>query len=259
MSLLDLNDSPLLVAALTYASWGWPVLPLKPSQKQPATEHGLLEATKDLTIIRRWWELNPNFNIGLVTGIAFDALDLDGQEAIRAVNRLSGGYKHAGPVQNTGRGYHLIFAPSGSHNHAKLADAPLDYRGIRGYIVGAPSIHPDGHRYQWVKDGPLPTVPEFLRSLLFPEPKVRRTPVDDPNIRKALDEEKDIVGIFRELGLDPKPWGKKAYLTCPFHKGDNTPSLVLYLETNSFYCFGCDEYGDPLNVRRWIKTGKLRR
>jgi hypothetical protein len=139
-----------------------------------------------------------------------------------------------------------------------MSGDPIDYRGLRGYIVAAPSVHPDGHRYQWVKEGDLPVVPQFLRPLLFPEPRVRKTPKDNPAIMQALEKEKDIVEIFRELGYDPKPWGNKSYLQCPFHTGDNTPSLVLYHKTNSFYCFGCEEFGDPLNVRRWINTGKLR-
>lgn len=32
------------------------------------------------------------------------------------------------------------------------------------------------------------------------------------------------------------------YCVCPFHKGDNTPSLKVYHK--SFYCFGCQKGGD---------------
>ncbi len=237
------------------------MLPLYPERKQPAVLRGLTDATTELDQVGAWWDLNPDFNIGLVTGVAFDALDLDGKEAVRVVNTLAGGYKHPGPVQNTGRGYHLLFSASGSSNHTKLAKAPIDYRGTRGYIVAAPSIHPDGHRYQWVKDGDLPPIPRFLWSYLFPPRRVGR---EDRASRPAwvdvrLAEEKDIVSIFREMGLEAKAWGSKAYLHCPFHTGDNQASLVLYLKTNSFTCFGCGATGDPLNVREWIDYGTMPR
>jgi hypothetical protein len=259
VNLLSLNDVSLKEAALEYAERGWHVLPLEPKMKKPAGEvvrDGLNSATNDPGMVGWYWDYNPNYNIGLVTGIDFDVLDIDGQEAIRAINTLAGGYKHTGPVQDTGRGYHLLFRPSGSTNHTKLADSPLDFRGTRGYIVGSPSIHPDGHRYRWVKDGDLPDVPEFLHSYLFPPTNpVRVERKDKPWLEEALKKEKDIVGIFQEMGLEVKAWGSKAYLHCPFHEGDNQASLVLYLKTNSFTCYGCAATGDPLNVRKFIRDG----
>ena len=257
MDLLTVNDMSLADAAATYGEMGWPVLPLLSNRKQPATKHGLLEATNNVEQIKWWWRQDPNYNIGLVTGIVFDALDLDGVAGINAFANWLPGYYHHGPVQATGKGYHLLFEKSGSKNHARINGDPVDYRGIRGYIVGAPSIHPDGHKYLWSRSGILPAIPRELRSFLFPEPRVRKTAVNDPVITKRLEDEKNIVEIFQEMGYEPRPWGNKAYLNCPFHKGDNTPSLVLYPNTNSFYCFGCDAWGDPLNVRKWQATGEL--
>ena len=34
-------------AALTYASWGWHVIPVVPNGKIPATQHGVKDATTD--------------------------------------------------------------------------------------------------------------------------------------------------------------------------------------------------------------------
>jgi len=50
-------------AALTYASWGWHVIPVVPNGKVPATQHGVKDATTDPEQITRWWAQNPDFNI----------------------------------------------------------------------------------------------------------------------------------------------------------------------------------------------------
>ena len=57
-----------LDAALSYASWGWHVLPLIPNDKRPASAHGVHDATTDADQIKRWWAQNPNYNIGIAAG-----------------------------------------------------------------------------------------------------------------------------------------------------------------------------------------------
>lgn len=39
-------------------------------------------------------------------------------------------------------------------------------------------------------------------------------------------------------------------IECPFHNGDNTPSLHIYTEQHRWYCFGCHKGGD---IYEWIK------
>ena len=56
-------------AALTYASWGWHVIPVVPNGKIPATQHGVKDATTDPEQIAIWWAQNPEFNIGIAAGV----------------------------------------------------------------------------------------------------------------------------------------------------------------------------------------------
>ena len=72
-------------AALTYASWGWHVLPVVPNGKVPATQHGVKDATTDPEQIARWWAQNPDFNIGIAAGersgiVVFDVDPRNGGE-----------------------------------------------------------------------------------------------------------------------------------------------------------------------------------
>jgi hypothetical protein len=167
-------------------------------------------------------------------------------------------YLHRGPVASTGKGYHLLFAVTGSKNHSGLFDASIDFRGDNGYIVAPPSVHPSGHRYVWATAGDLPDAPDWLKEAIFPPKPERTTDPNDPKIRGMISREKDIVTQFSSLYPNVKRVGDRYVLYCPFHK-DDTASLVLYPATNSFFCFGCGEYGDPLNVARWMRTGMLRR
>ena len=256
-SLVNLNDQPLLYAALAYVSKGWPVLPLVPKNKNPLTSHGLLDSSTDPDQIRAWWNKYREANIGIRTGIAFDVLDIDGEAgspAWQSIRDITGGqYIHTGPVASTGKGYHLLFEVTGARNTANKLPG-LDFRGQNGYIVASPSIHPSGHRYQWVRDpGPLPEAPGWLEQLL--------TPPKQAQINKLYPPEnmEDILSVF-ELWKDEHPLrqiGQKYITNCIFHD-DSTPSLVLYPENNSFYCFGCNEWGDSLNLRNYINTGSLR-
>ena len=60
-------------------------------------------------------------------------------------------------------------------------------------------------------------------------------------VKKHIDIVKvlaDEIKIFKR--------GKNFVARCPFH-ADNNPSLVIYQETQSWYCFGCGKGGDVIN------------
>lgn len=224
----------LLGWALAYGTRGWPVLPLHhpltfgpkdgPGRaecscrvsgchaqgKHPRTANGLTGATTDAGVIRSWWDRWPEANIGLLTGVAFDVLDLDGIHALDALDGLAP--PEAGtittPVAITGRGVHLFFSPLGAGNRAAMAPG-VDWRGVGGYVVAAPSAHHlHGDRYSWGDldgcgiDDPLAPAPKWLADLVVRPAGPRFAPPTEAGGsrygRTALDAEVGRVAMAPE-------------------------------------------------------------
>jgi hypothetical protein len=202
---------------LEYASRGWAVFPVFPTQehsalcscprgqkfaetddptdncespaKHPMTKNGLKDATTDTRTINGWWMRNPRANIGLPTGVTFDVLDVDCPDWEQGLEGLPGVYRTvfakimAGTIHaaETGKkGLHLLFEPTGIGNRAKFV-GNCDWRGKGGYIVAPPSQHASGYNYRWLYDGdppPLPKCPQFIIDALN-APKARTAAYDD--------------------------------------------------------------------------------
>lgn len=62
----------------------------------------------------------------------------------------------------------------------------------------------------------------------------------------------DIVSIFSSY-VDLKSLGKNKKCSCPFHS-EKTPSMVVYEDTQSFYCFGCGVGGDVITFIEKIEN-----
>ncbi len=268
----------LSAAAISYAERGWRVFPLKEGQKTPLTRTGFKVATCDPALIQAWWEHWPNANIGLATGHTFDVLDVDGPDGVAALRAFwkerDIAYHHTGPISLTGKGWHYLFATTERGNGAAMLgeDSKLDFRGLGGYIVAPPSLHPLGHHSTWDErrgvDLPLPEPPEWLielvdRTSTGPKatPKKVIVPGIDATVLRAMDQNRSITveaaalaarQSYRDVsielvceskGIALRQHGRYLQGLCPFH-GETTPSFTVYPENNTFYCYGCGAYGD---------------
>jgi Bifunctional DNA primase/polymerase, N-terminal len=196
----------LLDAALGYAARGIPVYPAhwpcpapdgaspgcscrhgaacdRPA-KHPLVRHGIHDATTDPAQLQRWWQRWPQANLGLATGIIFDALDIDGPAGLAALRQLArtAGLRFPGPLVATGGGgWHHWFTPTGLGNRPPRSLAHIDWRGIGGCVLAPPSHHISGERYRWLRQldqTPLPEVPTALRALLDPDRPTTPRPTD---------------------------------------------------------------------------------
>lgn len=142
----------LLDAALLYAGWGWPVFPLRPGLKVPATTNGFKDASTDLDQIRAWWDATPKANIGLPTGGSFDVIDIDaptGWGSYAKMQDTDALPDVHGVVSTAGAGLHLYVKPHPGRRSAAGTLPGIDIRATGGYIVAPPSVDYRGYGYLW--------------------------------------------------------------------------------------------------------------
>lgn len=155
--------SPLWRGALELAGQGFRVFPLKPRSKEPAIREWQAKATTSPTQLARWWKKWPDANVGVVTGEGLVVVDLDGAEAYAYAREK--GFANT-PSVETGRaggGQHLWFSGEGRNSRGTV-HPDIDVRGLGGYVVAPPSVHPDtGALYEWLVglDRRLALLPEW--------------------------------------------------------------------------------------------------
>jgi hypothetical protein len=144
----------LLAAALWYAKQGIACFPLKPGLKVPATARGFKDASTDTEQIRTWWTITPAANIGLPTGIRFDVIDIDGPPGYLSLDGMR--QQDAippllGKAYTSSGGRHLYVQPKPGRGNTARIFPGIDYRGLGGYVVAAPSISAEtGRRWAWI-------------------------------------------------------------------------------------------------------------
>jgi Bifunctional DNA primase/polymerase, N-terminal/Primase C terminal 1 (PriCT-1) len=164
----------MLPSALMLARKRLHVFPCLPRDKRPATASGVKAATADLDTIRRWWQQDPQFNIGIATGApsGIFVLDVDGIDAEVELRKLAPhGALPATVEAITARGRHVYFKMPNAlpirNSVGKLAPG-LDVRATGGYVLAPPSIHPTGRRYEWSVDcaSALAEAPAWLLQII---------------------------------------------------------------------------------------------
>lgn len=178
-----MSTTRFLDIATSYAERGWHVLPLRPTSKAPASKKGLLDATDNLARVTRWWKQFPTCNIGLRTGVAFDALDLDVKDGCDGIEVFDEWCTQQGvpadfsvvpTVATPSGGLHVYCSVTGAGNRAKMLPG-VDWRGRNGYVVAAGSEREDG-KYEWLDDWGATSdawaTPEQLHDLVTP-PQIR--------------------------------------------------------------------------------------
>ena len=200
-----------LKTALRYAAMGWPVLPLVPNKKVPATAHGVHDATTDPAQIKRWWGENPTYNVGIAAGkesglVVFDIDPRNGGEAGWEAWLALAGHPDEGAMQLTaGGGQHYLGLYDPAITSCKLEQG-VDLLSEGKYFVAYPSTI-DGKRYEWEGsldplDGVAPfPVPQRWRELYLNRARKKVTTAAELIKGNRNDGLTALAGAMRHHGM----------------------------------------------------------
>ena len=179
----------LASAAFRLAMRGKHVFPLAPGTKIPVKgTHGCRGATRDVDVVRAWWQRWPDANVGIATGSKSGlwVLDIDprhgGAGALAALESEHAPLPATITATTPSGGTHYYFrwpadGPEIRNSTGRIGPG-LDVLAEGGSVVAPPSIRADGQRYAWVRtDAQLAAAPGWLVNLTRPpEPR----PVSSP-------------------------------------------------------------------------------
>lgn len=173
------EKSPRLQAALELAQAGIPVFPCLPNAKEPATEHGFLDATTDLGQIERWWQ-EADYNVAFAPAEAgWSVVDPDGAAGAVAWEKLTA--EHSVPptfTVKTPHGRHYYFdgdlpMSAWSPGAKRTLGEHIDTRGTTldgrpgAYVLYPPSVV-EGIPYVTERNIDLAPVPAWAVARLAP-------------------------------------------------------------------------------------------
>jgi hypothetical protein len=153
--------------ALKYHGLGFSVIPLSPNSKIPPKGFNVVKYRQeraDIAEIWKWWEENPKYNIGIITGKTSNlfVVDIDSEVGLENINQFIPDSLIT-PTVKSPRGQHLYFKypkQSITIGTGKKQLEGTDFRGEGGYIVAPPSVI-NGSSYEWLVnlDAPLADLP----------------------------------------------------------------------------------------------------
>lgn len=178
---------------------------------------GVSEATHDAQMIREWWAVYPDANIGVATGdvsgIVVIDIDVDkgGDQSMISLEHRHGGLPETWMAWTGSGGCHFYFRMPGLdvRNSAGAIGPGIDVRGNGGYVVAPPSLHISGDKYTWDADLhprriALGELPEWLATRLVSKAERRGA---DPLPTVIKDGQRNVslaslAGSMRRRGAD---------------------------------------------------------
>jgi len=230
-------------AALLYATMDYAVLPL--TGKTPITAHGVKDASKDKDQILHWWTEFPEANIGLAAGASGKMfVDIDprngGNDTWMAIQK---GYATT-EVRTGSGGTHLHFQDPGVR-WPKTLGPGVDIQYGNKYVVAPPSVHPDGGKYEFVKQCHIKTLkaqkcPEWLLDLRDVVPV-------STNLAVPADERQAWLVDMLDLRQRKSEW----WCRCPVHE-EREPSFSVNFDRGVFSCLGCGYSGTVVQLLKMV-------
>lgn len=221
------ND--ILAAALDYAKRGWPIIPCRPLDKSPYTEHGVLDSTTDAKRIQEWWARWPRATIGLdVGGAGMMALDFDTKHGKTMAELIAGLEERLGEklpetklrARSPSGGEHWFYALGKDDIVPTTASriAPhVDVRSHNGYVVAAPSAG-----YEWLSQGKphhrTAAMLDTARTAIREKSADRDNWIIDPDLPENIDRAVDWLKTKAKIAIQGQGGDAMAYATAAYLK-----------------------------------------
>jgi hypothetical protein len=166
------KDQGNAYAAFDYIHDGLEVIRLVPGTKDPFKgSHGYLDATTDPEQVNRWWRQQPRANIGIRPPAGVVVLDIDprngGDVELGRMARFRGVLPETWTAHTGSGGFHMWYCVGelAADIRGKLCTGVDIKHHDNGYVVAPPSIHPNGHPYEWMTPptGKPADAPAWLR------------------------------------------------------------------------------------------------
>ncbi len=231
----------LLDWAIRYSKIGWFIFPLSPNSKIPLPgSHGVSDATNNEDTIRKWWDVNQSYNIGLACGVKSGIyvidIDVDKEKGVNGYESLKEFPELPKTLcQNTPRGgIHALYKTSNPPANRNSFRNGIDIRGDGYYIVLTPSIISDCKRYSWIdaklfEKESIAEFPDFMRP-------VKRMPWDQEEIKK------DIPLIIKENNNTIIERAKLYLSKCdPAIQGSGGHNKLLWAAVSLIHGFGLSD------------------
>lgn len=202
----------MLQYALELAAMGYPVFQVAPNGKRPngkTAPHGCSDATRDADVIRQWFKVSPDANLGIQCAdlLVLDADcgkkdGIDGRESIKKLEAELGKLPQTATVTTPSGGVHYYFRrpkqsiPGSTNICYNGKPTRIDIRVGNQYVVAPGSGNGKGKFY----DGNLPPISElpeipaaWIEKFLLPKDAVEapKTPLPAP---VPLYDSSDVVG-----------------------------------------------------------------
>lgn len=275
---MNQSNSTLAAAAQAIAAHGWTLLPVhgispdgrctcgkthadpKEVGKHPALYNWNSEASSDPEVVAKWWEQNPDYNIGVVCNKSgFFVIDIDPRNGgddsfqvleeraegslILTVEAITGEYNVRGRVV---RGRHLFYKCDPNEkflgNLAKEGLKGIDVKH-NGYVVLAPSRHFSGVNYEWAAgkapwETELAEAPDELMNCLR---KSQKKPV-----YSIPESKKDSFAYLAKISPDFEKFDLEKVLNEGLREGERAVGIY------QLACSMANKYGTSAQDEEWI-------
>lgn len=207
-------------AALEYAEMGWPIIPIKPTEKKPCVRmgKGFHLASSNAEVIFDWWKRFPDANVATLGNprSGFFSMDVDvpkepgsvdGRDSLHELERIHGRLPETVCFKSGSGGEQYFWRHPGWFVKSTTShiEKGIDVRGDYGLIVLPPSVHKNGCLYGWdasPDEFPIAEAPDWILQKIKFKNTIQTSTFTFIYEGKRNQTLISLAGVMRSKGMD---------------------------------------------------------